>query len=118
MLTITEMEQIARLTQEPGYHLLLDALQAQVDDIAEELDKSNGGKEELRLLSLWKAARRTLAVLKYHPQYLFDELYRQNIDLPDPEDDNITNYLPKNGMYTPPPFPEPYPDLEVEDNTE
>lgn len=66
-LTLQQIEQIAALEYDPGFILLLDALQAQIDDVAVRLDEA-GADEESQLLALWRAMRQIFATLKRTPE--------------------------------------------------
>lgn len=66
-ITLEQTEQIAALTYDPGYILLMDALQAQIDDLANRLDEAHGSDEQ-HLLGRWRAMRQTRNILTAMPQ--------------------------------------------------
>lgn len=67
-MTDQEFELIASLRQDPAFLLLLDKIQARVDDLADELAYAETKHSETKLLAEWRAMRRILHELKTGPE--------------------------------------------------
>ena len=81
MLTKHEAEIIAALPTDPAYILLMEKLQAAVDDVTERLYAAENHAKAVEILPYWKALRTITFELKYAPasmmQYL-DSIKSQN----------------------------------------
>lgn len=66
-LSFQQYEHVAALHYDPGFALLLDAIQAQVDHAASKLHEADA-HEELSLLARWRALREILATLRTTPE--------------------------------------------------
>lgn len=66
-LSIAQLEQVAALHYDPGFILLLDLLQATVDDLSEQLHGAEPAREA-QILGKWRACREFLALMKTTPE--------------------------------------------------
>lgn len=64
---ITEKDLFAGLPTDPGYIALCDYLQAQVDDLADDLANVKDANDSIRLLRVWQVTRKLVATLKTAP---------------------------------------------------
>lgn len=68
MLSKHEAEIIAALPTDPAYILLMEKLQASVDDVTEKLYSAKNNSEAAEILPYWKALKTVVFELKYAPQ--------------------------------------------------
>lgn len=68
-LSVEQLESIASLSYDPGFILLLDAIQAQIDDVTVVLHEAPVGMET-QILARWRALREIYATLKTMPEEL------------------------------------------------
>jgi hypothetical protein len=61
------MEAIADLLNHPGYPLLLEHVQRDIDDISDQIESSGSHETDRDLLGQWKAMRKVLRTLKETP---------------------------------------------------
>ena len=82
MLTGKDKEAIAALVSHPGYLLLTEAIQAEVDDLSDRLQESDSFTKDRRLLNIWRGLRQVLEILKIKPQEIMQEvdLEKQEIE--------------------------------------
>ena len=66
-LSFNEIKQIAELRNIPGYSLLLDAIQARIDDLSNQLTTAKPD-EENQILAKWRATREIFTDLKTIPE--------------------------------------------------
>lgn len=59
---------IAHLADNQGFKLLLDAIQADMDTVLDEVEEAKTDEEERRKLTLWKAYRKVLSRLRELPE--------------------------------------------------
>lgn len=102
-LSLDEMNDLVSLKEYRGYQLLLDALQSEVDNLANELETSAGTAEKHNLY-LWKALRRVLYILKKYPEAVNEQLqeFRKqsniselSVQLTDEQYKKLKDYLDK-----------------------
>lgn len=85
-ISLFEMKQIAELKGHPGYILLMEAMQAELDTLSDELLASEPQKEG-QILGKWRAFKDIFTRLKTVPEEYALEL---SIEAPTPGDpDNI-----------------------------
>ncbi len=68
MLSLQEVESVAALKYETGFIILLDAIQAQIDTLADELSNVQSGTDEAHMLGRWRALRLVYGLLKGTPE--------------------------------------------------
>jgi hypothetical protein len=73
-LTKQEAELIAALPTDPGYLLIMDKLQAAVDDVTERLYAAPTHAQAVEILPYWKALRTLVFELKYAPVNMMEYL--------------------------------------------
>ena len=73
-LTPEQKQSVVELTYMPGWPLILDALQARIDWVADRLAAETDGPKALRILAKWQALREEAAVLKLTPDALAEDL--------------------------------------------
>lgn len=83
-ITYYEAKSIAELKYHSGYRLLLDALQAHIDDISNELATSSPDKE-ISLLGQWRASRDIFAILRQYPESYAEQLLELDPDPIEPQ---------------------------------
>lgn len=66
-LSFEEYKQIADLTYNPGYKLLLESLRASLDNLSQQLQESTP-QNELHLLAKWRVFREIYAILAVQPE--------------------------------------------------
>ncbi len=76
VLSFQQLKQVAELVYNPGYILLMDSLQAHLDDISHALLAAEPAQEP-KLLARWRAASEYLALLKNNPENIALELKTQ-----------------------------------------
>lgn len=84
-LSYEEAKSIAELKYHGGFRLLLDALQAHIDDISNDLASATPDKES-GILGQWRASRDIYTILKLHPEQYAIQLLELN---PDPINSQI-----------------------------
>lgn len=72
--SIQEMQLIADLRDNAGYRLILENIQAFVDDLAMQLEDAPDDAQDRRRLTLWRAARKILAILQFTPEQFTQEM--------------------------------------------
>lgn len=65
-----ELQLVAELTGNRGFQLLLDAIRARIDDVADELHAARTLDQDYRTLALWRALREVYSQLKTTPETL------------------------------------------------
>lgn len=73
-LTLEEQQALADLAESYAFNLLLDAIQADIDDLADEIASARSDEEERRAVSEWRAMRQILFRLKSIPSAARDML--------------------------------------------
>lgn len=77
ILTPQQQQLVAQLKDDPGYLTLLDSIQAQIDDVADELENASSAELEQRKLNLWRAMRKILSTLRFVPEQIAQDLDRE-----------------------------------------
>lgn len=77
MLSFQELKQIAELVYHPGYVLMIDAVQAYVDDLASELRNCDPSRET-QCLAKWRVASEILNILRTNPEKIALEVRAEN----------------------------------------
>lgn len=80
-LTTKDKQTIAALTSHPGYKLLLEAIQAEIDYLQDELQESDSETTDKRLVDKWRALRKTLIILKFKPQEIAEDLDQEKEEI-------------------------------------
>ena len=73
-LTVAQMRLIAALPADPGFILLLDSLQADLDDIGDYMAREVDDPKLLALAHRWQALKNVLDALKNRPENVREEL--------------------------------------------
>ncbi len=81
-LTKEQREAVVELAHMPGWPILLDALQARIDYIGDELGRAMVPDLILRLQSKWQALREVAHILRSTPVLLLNELKEEAKDAP------------------------------------
>lgn len=68
------MRLIAALPADPGFMLLLDSIQADLDDIADYMSREVDDRKLLALAHRWQALKNVLDALKQRPENIRQEL--------------------------------------------
>jgi hypothetical protein len=72
------MQLMAELRDNPGYVLILENVQAFVDDLGDLLESAPDDKQDLRRLNHWRTARQMLSILRHTPEQFHQEM---NVEL-------------------------------------
>ena len=75
-LSFAQLKQVAELVYNPGYMLLIDSLQAHLDDISQELLAAEPS-HEAKILAKWRAASEYLSIMKNGPENIALDLKNQ-----------------------------------------
>ena len=72
-LTEEDMRLIAQLTSDPGYMLLIDSIQADLDDLADRMEQEQDDRRLAGLTREWQATRKVVAALRTRPERIREE---------------------------------------------
>lgn len=72
-LSFIQLQGLDRLRSMPEFVLLLDAIQADIDDLADAIESARTDEEERRAVSEWRALRSCLRRLRGIPESLSSE---------------------------------------------
>lgn len=94
-LTQEQMEDVAELTVYPGFKLLLEAVQSEIDATAQDMMEDTHGAD-VKLLPYWKALNRIFFILKINPEKIKEELesYRRVV-----LDETMQDFISKMPSY-------------------
>src|ERR1039457_1334572 len=87
---------IASLKDNPAFNLLLDSIQAHIDDAMEVLYQSDTKEIDIRALEKWRALKQVHAILKTTPEEFYKEQEREN---PDKLEDDVNETITPQGEY-------------------
>lgn len=88
-LTEEQMRLIALLPSDPGFVLLLDSIQADLDDLADQMEVEQDDRKLAGMTREWQAMRKVLGALKSRPEMIRKEWeesehYPEELRLPPP----------------------------------
>lgn len=72
-LTEEQMRLIALLPSDPGFLLLLDSLQADLDDLSDRMETEQDDRKLAGMTREWQAMRKVLGALKTRPEMIRKE---------------------------------------------
>lgn len=93
-LTYGEVKAVAELKYHGGYNILLGALQAHIDDLANDLATATPDSQ-ISILGQWRAARSIFGILKYTPESYAVHLLELN---PDPNQVELEAETPRGTL--------------------
>lgn len=74
-----QMRLISLLVHDPGYMLLLDSIQADLDDLADLMEREPDEKRLMFITRKWQVLRSLLSTLKLRPQKIREEVEEMNL---------------------------------------
>lgn len=104
-LSFYQLQELARLRTLPEFLLLLDALQADIDDLADAIEAARTDEEERRAVAVWRALRICLRRLRGITDAVRDETEKLATGpvtpMPAPGDDGEAEFLSRYFSGTP-----------------
>ncbi len=82
LFTFAQLKNVAELKHNPGFLLLLDAIQARIDTLSNELTLAKS-EDESKLLAQWRAMRDIFCILRGTPEEFAMQLMENSPEHPD-----------------------------------
>lgn len=96
-LSFYQLQELSRLRTLPEFLILLDALQADIDDLADAIEAARTDEEERRAVAVWRALRICLRRLRGITDAVRDETEKLGTGpvtpMPAPGDDSEAAFL-------------------------